>query len=168
MLYLLCFDGLFLTALHGVLLYCCKKLRPQTLQHSRRRFRLRKWEQGGRFYRNVLKIHRWKDRMPQHIGKDGFSKAKLEQRLTEEYLALFLMETCRGEWYHTAALGGIPILLLCNPFWLGASISMPLLLVHGGCIVIQRYNRARLLAVCSKKDRSIAVPTDYSDCDRTR
>ena len=150
-LYLLLLNGLLLTTLHGMLLYFCKKLCPQTLSYHRRRFRLRKWERSGQIYRTVLKIHRWKDRMPQHIGRDGFSKATLDKTMTEDYVEQFLRETCRGEWYHTAALGNIPAVLFLNPLWLGSSLTLILLGVHGGCIVIQRYNRGRLLHVQNKK-----------------
>lgn len=153
-LHLLILNGLLLTIQHVGLLYFCKKLRPQTLSYQRRRFCLRKWERCGQIYRTVLKIHRWKDRVPQHIGRDGFSKATLNKTLTEDYVEQFLRETCRGEWYHTAALGIIPALLLLDPLWLGSGLSLILLGIHGGCIVIQRYNRGRLLHVQNKKSRA--------------
>ena len=149
---LLC-SGAVLTLLHGVLLFCCVRLKGRSLCHDRRRFTPRRWEQNGRFYRDTLKINRWKDRVPQHIGRDGFSKARMEKRPTPDYLDAFLAETCRGEWYHTACLAGIPTVLLLCPLPWSIVFSVLMVLVHGACIVIQRYNRVRLLTLRRKISR---------------
>lgn len=143
-----------LTLLHGVLLVCCVRLKEKTLRHDRRRFAPRRWEQNGRFYRETLQINRWKDRVPQHIGKDGFSKARLEKRLSPDYLDAFLAETCRGEWYHTACLAAVPVVLLTAPLPWSILAAVPMAAVHGACIAIQRYNRIRLLTLRRKICRS--------------
>jgi len=147
-------NGTAMTLLHGLLLFCCVRLRTAVLCSSRRRFAPRGWEQGGRFYREKLKINAWKDRVPQHVGKGGFSKAQLQKTLTPSYLDRFLMETCRGEWYHTACLTGVFFLLFANPPLWGIFFSVLMVLVHGACIAIQRYNRIRLLMLRRKICRS--------------
>lgn len=169
LLFLLLGSAVVLTLLHGVLLFSCIRLKAETLRYDRRRFALRRWEQSGRFYREVMKIHLWKDKVPQHIGRDGFSKARLEKRLTPDYLDAFLRETCRGEWYHTACLAGVPPLLLLCPLPWSVFVSALMVIVHGACIAIQRYNRIRLLTLRRKISRGLQrnhgkeFPADHSE-----
>ncbi len=154
LLFLLCSSTAALTMLHIALLFCCIRLKGKSLHYSRRRFAPQGWEQNGRFYRETLKIHLWKDKVPQHIGKDGFSKARLNKQLTADYLDAFLAETCRGEWYHTACLSGVPLMTLMLPILWSLFFSVPMVIVHGACIAIQRYNRIRLLTLRQKISRS--------------
>lgn len=156
---------LIIGLLHVVLFLICIRLSQKTMQFDRPRFAPKKWEQNGRFYRDKLKINVWKDYIPQYVSKDGFSKESLEKNLTLPYLDEFLMETCRGEWYHTANLIGIPFLLIVNPLPYSVLFSLVLFVVHGTCTIIQRYNRFRLLIVRKKlirdgkKDSRSVVPT---------
>lgn len=151
-LMLLC-NGFAMLLLHGMLLYCCVHLKEETLDSSRRWFSPKAWERGGRFYREKLKINIWKDWMPQHIGKGGFSKAQLANAVSDSYVEQFLKETCRGEWYHTTCLLGIVFLLLVNPLLWGLLFSALMVTIHGACIAIQRYNRCRLLSLRKKISR---------------
>lgn len=154
LLFLLCSGTAALTLLHMVLLFCCIHLKENALHHSRRRFTPQSWEQNGLLYRERLKIHLWKDKVPQHIGKEGFSKARLNKQLSPDYLDAFLAETCRGEWYHTACLSGVPLITLILPLPWSLFFSVPMGMIHMACIAIQRYNRIRLLAVRKKISRS--------------
>lgn len=105
------------------------------------------WEHNGKFYTSILHINLWKDHLPQHIGKDGFSKKILNKynNLSYEYINEFIHETCRAEWYHKCCLSGCILFLLINPiftykllfFFLTIIINLPF-------ILIQRYNRIRL------------------------
>ena len=167
-IWMLFWNALAIALLHIVGLYFCVKLSPKSLDFNRPRFAPKKWEHDGRFYRDKLKINIWKDYMPQYVGKDGFSKEKLEKDVTIPYLEEFLAETCRGEWYHSACLTGILFLLLVNPALYGIVFSSLMFVGHSACIVIQRYNRFRLLILRkklirdakrqSKAEISVAVP----------
>lgn len=141
---------LIIALLHVVLLYACVKLSEEKLDYTRPRFAPRQWEHNGRFYRDKLKINVWKDYIPQYVGKDGFSKETLEKELSLSYIDTFLLETCRGEWYHTANLIGIPIFFILNPLPYSVMFSIVLFVVHGTCTIIQRYNRFRLLILRKK------------------
>lgn len=147
---MLFWNVLFIGLLHVVLLLLCVRLSQQTMDYQRPRFAPKQWEHNGRFYRDKLKINVWKDYIPQYVSKDGFSKESLEKELSLSYVDQFLTETCRGEWYHTANLLGIVFFLLVDPLPYSVLFSLVLLVVHGTCTVIQRYNRFRLLIVRKK------------------
>ena len=71
-------------------------------------------KKAARWYRDKLKINTWKDKVPQHVGKDGFSKSHITD-VSIEYLDEFIMETCRGEWNHTTDTFCILFILIASP-----------------------------------------------------
>ena len=103
-----------------------------------------KWERNGRIYSDVLKINKWKDNLPQHIGKDGFSKEHLDDVVSVEYIDKFIMETCRVEWNHTTNCLYTLVLFALNDFFTAMVLTLILLLVNLPFALIQRYNRFRL------------------------
>ncbi|MDR2931387.1 MAG: hypothetical protein LBV06_10870 [Propionibacteriaceae bacterium] len=110
----------------------------------RRRFRSAAWERDGEFYRDILKIDRWKDDLPCLTPLTGFSK-KTILGLRSEYLERFVMETCRAESNHVSAIVFVMLMRAWTPsglWWLCFVIA-----VFGNVpfICIQRYNRPRLL-----------------------
>lgn len=150
---MLFWNVLIIGLLHIVLLILCVRLSQETMHYERPRFAPKQWEHNGRFYRDKLKINVWKDYIPQYVSKDGFSKESLEKELSLSYVDQFLTETCRGEWYHTANLIGIPFFLIVNPLPYSLLFSLVLFVVHGTCTIIQRYNRFRLLILRKKLAR---------------
>lgn len=113
----------------------------------------RSLETGGVLYERVLQIRRWKDRLPDGGAwfKDGFAKAALTSR-SPEYLERFIRETRRGEWTHWGMLMVLPLFGLWNS-WDGLIIvAVWLVLANAPCILVQRYNRMRLIrAVGSRR-----------------
>lgn len=103
------------------------------------------FERGGRFYARAFAIRRWKDRLPDGaswIG-GGFAKARLRQR-SPDYLRRFIVETWRGELCHWCAFAFVPLFFLWNPWWGDLVIVAYALLANLPCILVQRYNRARM------------------------
>ena len=99
---------------------------------------------GEKWYADHLKINKWKDFLPQHIGKDGFSKDHLDD-VSIEYLDEFILETCRGEWNHIANCYFAVVLFIINPFWTAFILTILLFLGNLPFAIIQRYNRFRLV-----------------------
>lgn len=143
LLTLLLTDILLGVVWHYATFFLCVFMKKSTFSPDRRMYRPRKWERGGRFYNDVLKINRWKDHLPRHIGKDGFSKEHLDD-VSPEYLDEFILETCRGEWNHRANCLFTAVLFLINPVPLAAVLTILLLLGNLPFAFIQRYNRFRL------------------------
>lgn len=128
---------------HYVTFFLCVSIDTKFFDADRKMYQPHKWENGGKFYNDVLKINRWKDLMPQHIGKDGFSKDHLDD-VSIEYLDEFIMETCRGEWNHTMNCALAIVLIIINDLIMGIVLSILLFIGNLPFALIQRYNRFRL------------------------
>lgn len=127
------------------------------LPHSisrKERYAPKEWEHGGRWYRDKLKIQLWKDRVPQHIGKDGFSKEHLTD-ISIDYVDEFIFETCRGEWVHLKNCICIVVTMLINPLLVGIVFSFLIMLGNLPFAIIQRYNRFRLQVLRKKLLRDL-------------
>ena len=113
--------------------------------------RLWDWERSGRGYEKFFAIKCWKDRLPDAASwfKGGFPKADLRMH-TQEFLERFLRETWRGELTHWLALLTLPVFALCNPGWGVAVNAAYAVVANVPCILVQRYNRSRLLRVLDR------------------
>jgi glycosyl-4,4'-diaponeurosporenoate acyltransferase len=103
------------------------------------------WERSGRFYERVCAIKRWKDWLPDAARwfSGGFAKGQLTGQ-GGEYWQRFIRETWRGELCHWCALACAPVFFLWNPWWGDLIIVAYALAANLPCILVQRYNRARL------------------------
>ncbi len=114
---------------------------------------IRPIEHNGRVYRRRFLIHRWKDRLPEVHGlgrTGGVDKARLTGRAGAGPL---LLETRRAEYVHLAVAACGPLFLLWNPPGLGLAMVAGGIAFNAPFVMVQRYNRARLLAL-----RSIRAP----------
>lgn len=114
--------------------------------------RTRAAEHEERFYERCLGIKRWKDRLPDAARwfGGGFAKGSLAGR-DADYLGRFIRETWRGELCHWCALGCAPVFFLWNPLWADLVMTTYALLANLPCILAQRYNRARLHRLLTKR-----------------
>ncbi len=106
------------------------------------------WEQRGRIYERVFAIKRWKDSLPDGARwfAGGFAKGELSGQGTK-YWQRFIRETWRGELCHWCAMACAPVFFLWNPLWGDAIIVAYAIAANLPCILVQRYNRARLYRV---------------------
>jgi glycosyl-4,4'-diaponeurosporenoate acyltransferase len=104
----------------------------------------RRFEAGGGWYRRRLRIHRWKDRLPEAGGmfEGGVSKRALPGHDVDG-LTLFVRETRRAELAHWWALCCSPLFVLWNPPLAAGLLVAYGVLVNLPFILIQRYNRFR-------------------------
>ncbi len=110
-----------------------------------------RWEQEGRFYEVAFRIKAWKDHLPDAARwfEGGFAKRALA-RTQPDYLERFARETWRGELCHWAAITCAPAFFLWNPWWGDLIVVAYALVANLPCIVVQRYNRARLQRVLTR------------------
>jgi glycosyl-4,4'-diaponeurosporenoate acyltransferase len=92
--------------------------------------------------------------VPQHIGKNGFSKRHLKD-MSIDYLDEFIFETCRGEWMHLKNCICAVVTLLINPLLVGIVISFLIMLANVPFAAVQRYNRFRLMTLRKRRLREI-------------
>jgi glycosyl-4,4'-diaponeurosporenoate acyltransferase len=139
---------------HAATGYAAYRLGDDRLRRDGWLLRPRGFEARGAWYRRRLRIHRWKDRLPEagDLFRGGMSKRRLPARDVAG-LEMFVRETRRAELAHWWALSCGPVFVLWNPplaagllFTYGVVVNLPF-------ILIQRYNRFRTRALLDKLAR---------------
>jgi glycosyl-4,4'-diaponeurosporenoate acyltransferase len=107
--------------------------------------RLRPFEAGRSCYQRRLRVKTWKDRLPE-AGRafGGRSKRHLPPG-GEAGLPCFLAECRRAERSHWLIVAATPVFALWNPPGLFVAMVAFALAANVPCLVVLRYNRARLL-----------------------
>ena len=108
------------------------------------------------FYNHVLHIGLWKDYIP-CVGE--FDKKTLKGD-SVEYLSLFILETIRAELAHVfCLLSTLLVLYLYRPRY---SLIIPLFYfaINVPCLIIQRYNRARLERILNRLGSTLVIPAE--------
>ncbi len=122
---------------------------------ARPAYRTQHWEADGEFYRQHLRVDRWKDYLPTFAGPNGFSKKHLAAA-DPAYLSSFIQETCRGESNHVRAVVSVVVMRLWTPFDLWLFIFTIALIGNLPFIIVQRYNRPRLQRALALTERRAA------------
>lgn len=135
--------------------YLVHRLPDRALDTDVGLLRERAWEDGGRFYRDRLRVARWKGRLPEGgaVFRGGFDKRTLGGTSNED-LSRYRRETRRAELGHWLALAPAPVFALWNPPWLWPAMALYAAAVNLPCIIAQRYNRLRLSRVLAARSRS--------------
>lgn len=104
------------------------------------------WEKEGQFWEDFLHIRQWKDALPDSssLFKSAFNKKKIACS-DKESLEKFVIETQRAEWTHWFSMLPAPLFFIWNPVWAGWLMILYALIANLPFIIIQRYNRPRLL-----------------------
>lgn len=140
---------------HMIVFVLSVKIHTSYFNPSKYMYLERKWEKSGRLYVKTFKIKKWKDLLPQHIGKNGFSKKHLKNlsNLSKDYIQQFIVETCRAEWNHRMCCMFSVISIFINSLFNGLIFSVLSLMINFPFIIIQRYNRIRLNNLLKRHDR---------------
>jgi glycosyl-4,4'-diaponeurosporenoate acyltransferase len=143
---------------HAATGYAAHRLGDHRLAQDGPLLRRRSFEAGGRWYRRRLRIHRWKDRLPEAgaLFDGGVSKRELPG-LDADGLRTFVRETRRAELTHWWAMSCSPLFLLWNPPLPAALLVTYGVLVNVPFIAIQRYNRFRTLPLLERLEQRGSV-----------
>ncbi len=138
-------DVLAWGAFHTLTGYAAHRLGEERLARDGWLLRARGWEDGGRWYRRRLLIHRWKDRLPEagDLFRGGLSKRRIPA-YDVAGLALFARETRRAELAHWWAMACGPVFVLWNPPLAATLLITYGVLVNLPFVLIQRHNRFRI------------------------
>jgi len=141
-------------AFHSLTGYAAHRLDDNQLSRDGWLLRQRSFEAGGRWYRDRLRIHRWKDRLPEAgaLFAGGLSKRRLPA-YDADGLELFARETRRAELAHWWAMSCGPLFALWNPPLATALLVAYGVLVNLPFVLIQRYNRFRIEALLDRRRR---------------
>jgi glycosyl-4,4'-diaponeurosporenoate acyltransferase len=136
---------------HSATGYAAYRLDESRLSQDGWLLRPRRFETAGRWYRRRLRVHRWKDKVPEagNLFRDGISKRRLPGRDIAG-LQLFARETRRAELAHWWAMACGPIFIIWNPPLAAGLLVSYGVLVNLPFIMIQRYNRFRILALTER------------------
>ena len=134
--------------------YVAHRIPSRRLTRDRGILRLTRAEDGGRVYERVLRIKRWKDLLPEagNLFRGGFSKRRVV-RHDRAYLEEFTVATRRAEIAHWPILALGPVFFAWNPWWLGLVMVAYAIAANVPCILVQRYNRARLERMLTSERR---------------
>jgi len=110
------------------------------------------FEKNLNWYRKYLLIDKWKDKLPELGGffKEGFQKRSVANGEIAQ-LEQFIKETRRAEIAHWLMTAGWIVTTLFNPLWAIIFNIIFAHIVNFPCLIIQRYNRVRLINVLNKK-----------------
>lgn len=145
------FNLLVLILISVALTFICEKVPDQLYNYKKWMFRERSWEKGGRIYESLFRVKRWKAKLPDisDFLKWRFSKKHLDT-LNDRYLHTFVIESCRSEFTHWMII----LSTMLFGFWADLlnvfAVFMTACLLNLPYIIIQRYNRPRLLRLLEK------------------
>jgi glycosyl-4,4'-diaponeurosporenoate acyltransferase len=138
---------------HSATGYAAHRLDDRRLSREGWLLRPKSFETTER-YRRLLRINRWKDKLPEAgaLFAGGVSKRQLPSYDVAGF-ELFVRETRRAELGHWWAMACSPLFVLWNPplaavilVTYGVAVNLPF-------IVIQRYNRIRTQALLARLAR---------------
>lgn len=129
----------------------CLKLPERSFSPYAPFFRSHGWEDGGKTYQRILRVHTWKKFLPDSgsLIRGSYRKKTLDS-FSKKSMEKFLMESCRAEMTHWLAI---------LPFWTFGLFAPPRVIlymlayaiaVNVPCIIAQRYNRPRILRLLEK------------------
>lgn len=139
-------------ALIGILAHVLGEALPRRWFHwDRFPYRAFSWEREGRIY-EAIGIRRWKDHLPdksKHTKKTFTKQMKGHDSI--DGLVRFLQETCVAECVHWCLLLLSFPLFSYVPTVFGAAVTALYALSNLPFIMIQRYNRPRLLRLLNRR-----------------
>jgi glycosyl-4,4'-diaponeurosporenoate acyltransferase len=152
-IWLVVLNGIAWVVLHLGIAYLCYRIPTQRLDHRRWLFCTRDWERGGAVYQAVLRIRKWKSLLPSGgpaLGAD-FSLARVESH-DRSYLQTWVLESCRAEITHWLVMASVALFLLWNPPVGVAANVVYAIAANVPCILAQRFNRPRVLAILERHE----------------
>jgi len=131
--------------------YLCLKINDRFFQHDTFIFRSAAWEKRGKIYDQLFRIRRWKRFLPDGAAlfKNGFRKKHLAS-LSRDYLAQYLIESCRAELGHWVAILPFWVFGFFTPFPVVFYMLAYAIIINLPCILAQRYNRPRFFELLTK------------------
>lgn len=103
-------------------------------------------------------IRKWKDKIPELGGTAGFKKDTLSDGNNVTYLKKFITETIYGEVLHICCIIFALLSLLFVPKAIVFSMALPIAIIYSllniPSILIQRYNRPRLIKQLTRLERN--------------
>lgn len=114
--------------------------------------RIRRWERHGRWYHDVLFVHRWKDRLPEAGTWFGGLSKKHLPAAGDGGLERFAQECLRAERTHGWVMACWPLFAIWNPLAGIVANGIFALAANAPCLVVARSNRARVEHLLARRE----------------
>ena len=140
----------------GFLSFLLGRLLPKVWFSSNRfPYKAWSWEEEGKIYDRLFHIKHWQSRVPD-MSKlfPGLMQRKKVTAHFQSELPLMIRETCIAELIHVLLCFLILPCLWIWPGWGGILFTLLYILGNLPFVMIQRYNRPRLLRVAEKQHKS--------------
>lgn len=132
-------------AIDGLFAFLIRRLPAKWFNHKKKIFIVSKGEK--RFYEKI-KIRKWKDKVPELGQFTNFSKNKITDPKSNEYLDRYFLEACYGEVIHFSSLfaGFLVIFVLPLRLWycFGLPVAIANIFFNLPSLFILRYNSTKL------------------------
>ncbi len=137
--------------LHYFISYLCFKIPLNYFKKDNQLFRIKSWEHSGKLWQKLFRVKKWKSRIIEgsSIAKQSYDKSHLHGQRGSD-LAIFAAETRRAELTHWLLIIPAPLFFLWNPVWAGWVMIIYALVANLPFIVVQRYNRGRIVGILNK------------------
>ncbi len=109
---------------------------------------------------NVIKVSKWKGKLPIYQKKGALDRKHIPENLSIDHLEQFVIDTCKAELVHLliGILGfSSVVFVICKvePFFTFIVIAIVMNFAQIPFILVQRYNRPRLLKLIYRTKSSI-------------
>lgn len=147
----LLFNTFIFLLFSSVITFFSEKLPDHIYCYNSWLFKEHKWEKKGQLYRNLLKVRVWKAFLPElsDYVKGVFPKKSLKEH-NKEYLSKYIMESCKSEFTHWVIIASALIFRLWTERQVSFGIFIIAIVLNLPYIIIQRYNRPRVIQVMEK------------------
>ncbi|MCJ7773344.1 MAG: hypothetical protein MUP22_09455 [Desulfobacterales bacterium] len=134
--------------------YVCHKVNNKYFYPFMFFYRAHKWEKNGLIYKQLFKVNLWKRYLPESSSfiKGNYNKKSLVD-FSETSLNKYLLESCRAEMIHWLAIIPFWIFGLFAPAKVISYMFIYAIAVNLPCIVVQRYNRPRIISLLQKNTK---------------
>ena len=128
-----------------------EKLPERLFYHRKWLYNERKWEKGGGFYQHHFSVKKWKACLPEisEFLNGWFPKKSLNHNDTI-YYEKFIAETCKAEFTHWMIIVSTVTFYFWDGFLSSVGITIMAFALNFPYIIIQRYNRPRLIRIMKK------------------
>lgn len=135
---------------------------PRRIFHYRAfPFRAYAFEKNGRIY-TKLKVHKWKDGLPDASKTiKSMMLKKVNMKMDSAAMEMLVRETCVAEIVHWLLIALTPLYSITVPLGYGIVFSVIYALCNLPFIIVQRYNRPRLIQameLMQKRERRAKKP----------
>lgn len=113
-------------------------------------------EKNGSIYQSIFRVKNWKHLLPDGAKawkKKGYEKKHIKN-FDHDTINKFLVESCRAELTHILPILVVWIFFLFTPFHIGLIMVVYSIITNLPCLIVQRYNRPRLISLLNKRKTS--------------